>query len=101
MKYIKKFESNKDEPKIGDYVLTRSKSWNHHLVTIANNKITNNIGKIINIGPKSAITNSKIVKNYYVKHGNQDWWFIRDEIIYWSENKEELELILQANKYNL
>ena len=115
MKYLKTFEEvNIDEPKVGDYAIFFdeiyeigsgvSSDFNEYVYFI-----NNNIGEII-----------KIEKNddykYHVKFENvpiniiryfdtaSDYYYLRfhkEEILYWSKNKEELEHILAAKKYNL
>jgi nitrogen regulatory protein PII-like uncharacterized protein len=102
MKHIKKY---KHKPEIGDYVLCSENDKSNDDLNIF---IDNNIGKIINI--ISATKNT--MEYYYVVYNkvpaNIDGIFVNDgrnmwlsEIKYWSKDKEELEAILQVNKYNL
>lgn len=124
MKYIKEFESTsslfwkKNEPKKGDYIIfkdysvisTHTRNVFSHLTPKSFTEfIENNIGKIIT--NKSENDNYDVV--YYNVPKNIEIWFniLNDHvksatiniknIIYWSENKEELELILKSMKYNL
>ena len=80
---FKLFESIETKPKEGDYVI-----FNHWGETILA-KITD-----IRTPPRA----------YYVEwydHYDHGSTITLDEIIEWSENKEDLEAILQGNKYNL
>jgi hypothetical protein len=121
MKYIKTFEDiNTAEPEIGDYVIVYDQftytsnmiEWKEFMNThvgrlirkrdsdINNTKrllydveyenIPENVKRIIfkyKFDPK---TNKAVEKGFNI-----------DEIVCWSKNKEELELKLAANKYNL
>lgn len=104
MKYLKQFEE-KNKLSIGDYVLCHTKGQyvNNSDETI--NFINNNVGRYI-----------KYSRGYDLKYGvkyenipfnlekNLDLdllWFDKHEIIDYSDNKEELELKLAANKFNI
>lgn len=87
MKYIKKYEDHKSEPKVGDYVA-------------------------VNITNDSAISkelNSKIGKierrqdseSYIIRFGTISFHIKKENIVDWSENKEDLLHIISGNKYNL
>jgi len=107
MKYIKKFEMNDDVLKIGDYVIC----------SYYNNDIgfefflSNNIGKLIEI--KNDFNNYREpyvvefesvdinAKRYTTTIKANTITFKRSEIQYWSNNKEDLELYIQSNKFNL
>ena len=102
MKHIKKYNR---KPEIGDYVLCSENDKNDDDLNIF---IDNNIGKIINIMPATNNT----MEYYYVVYNkvpaNIDRIFVNDgrnmwlsEIKCWSKDKEELEAILNSNKYNL
>jgi hypothetical protein len=83
MKYIKNFENlNDNEPQIGDYVIINDPKYN------------NRIGQIVNIVFSSAIKvqyeNEKYTKLSTLKN-----------VVAFGKTPEELELKLQANKYNL
>ncbi len=115
MKYIKKFEEidqdKNDEPQIGDYVICDD--------TFSDDKqlldfIKNNMGQIIPIDYDDSIDKNHF--DYLVKYENIPYALIsrffrfyndtsrpmkREEIIYYSPNKEDLEIIITQNKYNL
>ena len=74
---FKIFENIKERPKEDDYVI------------FDNGELT--IAKIYDIDKKI----------YFVKWAQYGTSILLDDIIEWSDNKEELELILQALKYNL
>jgi len=108
MKYLKRFE-NINTPQVGDYVIASLKTDKDIGIFIANN-----IGQIV------AISENDINKLYTVKFFNIEkdiekffftepeygeymtlMFFYKYEILAFSKNKEELETILNANKYNL
>jgi len=101
MKHIKLFEEINQNvigswtlaPEVGDYVICDSTNFD-----LLKNLVKNNIGKLIQI--------EKVTRdddNYYIKYTEieNDIVFWRSEILYWSKDKEELEAILTAQKYNL
>ena len=106
MKYIKLFEElNIDEPKVGDWAICEAVSMSQYSVPLGiKNFLSITIGRIKN-------KNKRTDYNYGVYFENmpkdvEDGWgnpaaFMRNEIKFWSENKEDLEYIIQANKYNL
>jgi hypothetical protein len=106
MKHLKIYEElNIGEPNVGDYVICTNNFFNENLREF----LQNNIGRIIN-GEKSSM-------DYYIvfyedidddlnKYFNElaDGYEIpifESEILYWNKNKEELQYIIDANKYNL
>ena len=104
MKYLKTYEEvNIGQPEVDDYVLVDSDDIHYQKYS---NKY---IGKITDIEINTANNKRDI---FYVLFNNSAPYvksnvtrtreiFFRYEIKYWSKNKEELEPILQANKYNL
>lgn len=103
MKYIKKYEIRKyNRPRVLDYVICKEGT---HLITpdYIKNFINNNIGQIV--GFDKTADNQYIVKYENPPKGDEFIddcrWFNRDEIIYYSPNKEELKLKLATKKYNL
>jgi hypothetical protein len=127
MKHLQKYENfltdlfkkKSDEPRVGDYVLCERDNSNNHMGTakLCSDFIENNIGLIIN-HLKSKISDSEEV--FRVKYENvpeklKGGWFFhskelincyyyitkKHEIKHWSKNREDLETILSANKYNL
>ena len=109
MKHIKHIneynkKSNDDiEPQVGDYIITKdNKNFDN---------LHNSIGQIIKIDRKQKTWLSKkqvyisIIAKYYELYGHfqsEVNIYLSDENIeYWSKDKEELETILAARKYNL
>jgi hypothetical protein len=110
MKHLKKYEQLKEqEPKIGDFVIctdngiTNDKNFESYLNT--------NIGKIILIrdndkDPYCVLyedipSNFKVYASIVHDKIRKLIKFNRDEIKYFSKNKEDLERIIIANKYNI
>ena len=106
MKYIKKFENLKDEPEVGDYTICISPNFvvNEKLIDF----IESNIGRITKMYDVSSLKSKK----YYILYDNVpislEYYFDKntrifneDEIIEFAKTKEDLEIKLQANKYNL
>jgi len=103
MKHLKYFE-NIEEPQVGDYVICEELS---NLTPDICNFISSNIGII------EYTKNDDGETSYYIKYENvpEDIFFLtlrnnkrdmsREEIIHFSKNKEDLEYIINANKYNL
>lgn len=104
MKYLKQYEDYKDikNPNVGDYVLMRSEAN----IPEISDYINNNIGKvtktyqysievtydnppIINLPPDAA------------KFPFTDREFSKNQIVDFSENKDELESKISSKKYNL
>lgn len=103
MKYLKRFEVVHEMPKIGDYVICREVGASPDLEQFVNN----NIGKIFSINlrdkyPFEIEYSEKVPENISSKfidgHTRQ---MDATEIIYWSDDKKELEMILNSRKYNL
>jgi len=103
MKHLKTYESLSDKPEIGDYVICEDEE------IISNNTfrpfIKNNIGQIIEIDEKPPEYNIKyenipthLLNDYFYDDAR---YFYRKEIKYFSDNKEDLEILMNANKYNL
>lgn len=96
------------EPKIGDYVLCYEERNDYLNGKYLNEFYLKNIGKIVNIDDDRSIPYIIEYENIPIK---LDVWFhdlilncrnmSRSEIIHWSENKEDLEIFIQSNKYNL
>ena len=105
MKYIKTYEQNNNEPQIGDYVICTDQNPEVSEFTL------NNVGKIV----KYILMNNdrfpykvkyknvpvKLIDKGYIFDNNDIRKTSRDEIIHWSKNKKDLELILYTKKYNL
>jgi len=93
---FKIFENiNESEPEVGDYVIVDItvapyKNLSNELLNRID-KINQNICKITEIKTKPGTC--YILNNY--------WYSSRSDIKCWSKNKEELEPILLAKKYNI
>ena len=113
MKHLKTLETINDGPKIGDYIIVKSNSPIYEI----NDFIENNIGQIFNI---VKFKNSRYGNTYYTKYNNIpseikvyfQYLMLENKLCYYrgydsssiieySKNKENLEIILQAKKYNL
>jgi len=115
MKHLKNFKSIQSTPQINDYVICKEETYcvDDRLA----NFINNNIGQIAEINKKDGeypyvikyenIPDdifsyfSDILKNNYKYDIRCLRAMDRIEIIHFSKNKEDLETILNANKYNL
>lgn len=115
MKYLKSFETINQKPKIGDFIICDKSiaDWYKYKDTL-NNIISTNIGTVKNVARSS-------FGSYSIKYDNisedeekliidyckdNDWTdhFIKidfNDIQYWSNDKKELEILINANKYNL
>ena len=98
MKHIKLFtESLKKQPQIGDYVICKDISSNR-----INEWIKNRIGKIEEIIEESSFSFVvEYLENPSDNNENYSRRFNRKEILHFSPNKEDLEMYINANKYNL
>lgn len=102
---IKKFK--KSEPTIGNYVICEEESDAPPVMDF----IRDNIGKFIRLDEKSEETYCVIQYDnippdirlpyfsYYSSNNLRP--MLRSEILFWSDNKEDLEIILNSKKYNL
>jgi len=94
---FKLYELNIWKPEIGDYVICKGEYSEN------NSKFQNHI--INNIGVLYDRLNSFYRINYddyddYVSY-NQLYITIYEDILYWSKDKKELEMILTTNKFNI
>jgi len=105
MKHLKAYEDmNTGEPEIGDYVIINTERY---LKQPLSDFINNNIGKIRwkeggSIDVKY-FNIPKEIKRYFNDNPVVDYIrkFPVSRVTHWSKNKEELEEILTAKKYNL
>jgi len=116
MKYIKTFEElNIGLPEINDYVICEVGDISYNISNL-NLFLNNNIGQIVNINKRFDIYQiayqnipddisdmfiSNISNMFINKYNNDVRNMRREDIKYWSANKEELETLLSTNKYNL
>ena len=124
MKYIKMFENLK--PEVGDYVICKEDGDTYSSIEF-NNYLSNSVGRIIKNSSDSLfhvtfdhlpsddvlkysfyVAKSSIIRNLdksKYKMFNDKYTNVtildKTDIIDWSKNKEELELKLAANKYNI
>jgi hypothetical protein len=91
MKYLKKYENIQLIPQKGDYVLMKSDCGNIQI----SNYISNHIGQIEikEVGAVHVKYNTKIFDSPRI--------FSVTQIIDFAKTKEELEIRLIANKYNI
>jgi len=111
MKHVKEFETLKLTPNLGDYVICHENESDYDSATESseddncNTFINNNVGKIVSVNYTKHF-------EYDVEYENipanlQEYFRIDiremslKEILYCSNSKEELEMILNINKYNL
>jgi len=123
MRYLKTYEKHHNEPNEGDYVICQK---NDYYIGVYNNDTLNNfyqttIGKIIVVEEDNTVEyrgrQYNATKTYKVEYNippdKKEFFkqykqstitrqlFDRDEILHFSKNREYLETILDANKYNL
>jgi hypothetical protein len=107
MKHLKTYKQNTDEPQIGDYVIAVT------YVADLSDFVNNNIGKIIRQRQRKPGL-PPIIEGYYkIQYQNippdikSDFFndnsrlFLKKNIIHFSKNKEDLEIYLDQNKYNI
>lgn len=104
MKHIKIYEKYKEKPEVGDYILTNyffigmNRSWAYEYKEF----IHNNIGQIKKIEKTITVKYTNIPQNILrFFDGNNAIQINYSDIIYFSKNKEDIEEILTAKKYNL
>ena len=116
MKHLKTFENINDSLQIGDYVICECNSYTSGEI---NDFLKNNIGKYV----KYITNNKSVVENfrYAIEYDNVPHELCQyssifsnesgianicmrvniSEIIYFSKNKKDLEVIIKSNQYNL
>jgi len=118
MRYIKTYETLNEslDPEIGDFVICKENIKNNSVAEFT----SNNIGKLVDIDEVDYSAAHYIVGYKDVPEKYNDYFRIgtpltelnkeskrlyrrmhRDEIIYWSPNKEDCKAYLAAKKYNL
>jgi len=110
MKILKFNESfNIGEPKLGDYAICIAANKNYKEDDL-NDFISENIGIIVvekynNDRKYPYVIKYENLPSNLIRYTNSDdndtIPFKEDEIIYWSENKEELESIIESKKFNI
>ena len=117
MKYIKTYEDLANNPEIGDYVICDEKGNDEEISDFEKN----NIGRVVDYrtvyNTNPTFDSISTFFNIFVQYKNVpneiyddfDYHkriancriFSKKEIKYCSKNKEDLEIILQANKFNI
>lgn len=107
MKHLKTYEIIKNnDPQIEDYVICRVLYISNDKLKNLLNFIENNIGLIVGLDTSSYNTRfvveydniPKEIKNYFKSNV---FFFSKEEIVKWSKSKKDLEIYIDANKYNL
>ena len=116
MKYIKQYEDNddiKNPLKIGVYVLCESPPEDDDIDDTLREYMKTHIGYIIGHHMHKnkkllyhvkyeGLTKDNYENDYSLVEDTDDQLLVwRDEIKHWSKNREDLEVLLSANKYNL
>ena len=118
MKYLKLFEQQDSEPKVGDYVLIHTNmSKSEYRWILISNFINNTIGQIVSIIPDTTSSYGGIIVGHIeVKYTNipkgTETWFIslnntytrcfnKGQIVAFGKTPEEVEIKLNAKKYNV
>jgi hypothetical protein len=106
---FKIFETINGQPNQGDYVILDAEDKDKEFGEF----VSNNVGKIIQIGREHG-GNGKVFlvkweniperlkyeqRNFFYKDGTREC--TAQHFKYWSDNKEELETLINAEKYNL
>lgn len=99
MKYIKKYESRPEAIDDGEYVIVKSNNPRSYIKKEWQDFIKNNVGKI----KSHYYIEDHLIYIIDFNSGIDDGYrrFDHEKILAHSKNKEELEIILTANKYNL
>jgi hypothetical protein len=116
MKYIKHFENTKNKLNLGDYVICEeiaSSGYEKQLFKDVIEFEKNRIGKYVKYDNNNGDFKytiyyddipQKFKDKYFMKEYDIDKYcrpMSRKEIIYNSKNKEDLEAIINANKFNI
>lgn len=114
MKHIKQFEEINNTIEIGDYVVLNDTTYTYNSdFSIFSNFINNNVGRISNITLR--VTGNVYDIDYFNVPTDLHLYFSmnkntgtlydmsvpEDEIIFSSKSKNDAELYIQTNKYNL
>jgi len=91
---FKLYEMNEDKPEVGDYVICDGK---YTLNPEYREFIDTHIGKLIRIN----ISIKCYVIEYFYPNRGSEYTINLEDIKYWSKNRNELEIILQTNKFNI
>lgn len=115
MKYLKQYEElNQKDPEIGDYVICSERYMNNNFTEEENINyefLENNVGRYVKFQTGNYLIQYENIppriKDYY-NHDDDMTNTIpnvrrmhRNEIVVFSPNKEELEILMAQNKFNL
>jgi len=92
MKHLKTFENISKGPQVGDYVVCETDQEKVYAQFVRSN-----VGLITRIIFLSSYPYEIEYSHTFL--GTQ--FFYRNEIVFWSKNKKDCEMFLDANKYNL
>jgi hypothetical protein len=112
MRYIKKYEINKNKPQVGDWIICDAHSTYNHTLS---DFFENNIGKLISKKSDKYLVkfyelpSRRFAEDFFLFVGqpgdSNKWEGCRaldiEYISNWSKDKGELEMIINAKKYNL
>lgn len=98
MKYLKSYEAKKLRPQIGDYVKMRSLGVDNTPFKIF---LDNNVGQIKDINKKNVYVYYENVPDHLVSFPNNSRVFLLSQLEEFSKTKEDIEIKISANKYNL
>lgn len=112
MKYIKKYESTSADPQEGDYVICQDEAYsgkadlNIFLAeTVGYITDINRFGRDYNIRYDAKIPEKLLYHFFDSVKGRLETYkqlnVVRKEIVHFSHNKEDLESMIAAKKYNL
>jgi hypothetical protein len=93
MKYLKTYEAHSREPQIGDYVILFLEK-DDQTPKFLKKTLEHKIGKIVNV--------NKIGDSFLISFGKiGKWYFNKENILDYSDKKENLRYFIDSEKYNL
>jgi hypothetical protein len=108
MKHLKSFENINNSPKVGDYVITKNNIYSTSAFgpdeIVALNDHIHKIIEVVYLADGEVITYKldafydNIRSDFFT---NRYTYRYESELLYWSPNKEDCKIFLQANKFNL
>lgn len=107
MKHIKIYENfsdNESDIEVGDFAIfyydeVAQYTYHAKLNPTLKDYINNNVGYITNVSNKENLWIEVLYEN--LPYSSNKIILTKDNIVKYSKNKEELEIYLNANKYNL
>ena len=100
MRYIKTYEQNINKPQVGDWVILEFSKIHKRLLEQHIDFMNSHVGQITTITYRPIAYKIDFYENI---PGFQQtmWWTASGNIKMFSDDKEELEAILAADKYNI